>query len=283
VTTGADGTSAPPELAARAWALFRELLRYLDARTCRHDFILRYFGDEREVLGGCGHCDICVGLDADAEADGDDRAREGTARTVRMALSAVARARQRAGMVAVAEMLRGVDSEKTRRFGFTELSTFGLLRERAQPWVMDLLRALLAAGWIDLTPSEHPVPLLTPAGAEVMRGQGPVRFALPPERDPRGKKRASDRPAAKASGPGVESLDGPTRERFERLRAHRAQVARARGVPAYVVAFDRTLLDMAMRPPRSHAELLDVYGMGPARVEQYGDGFLEVMREGTRG
>src|ERR1019366_3128825 len=69
VTTGTDGAAAPPELAAKAWGLFRELLRYLDARTCRHDFILRYFGDEQELLGGCGHCDICVGLD---ERDADD-------------------------------------------------------------------------------------------------------------------------------------------------------------------------------------------------------------------
>jgi hypothetical protein len=39
-----------PVLAARAWSLFRELLRYLDARTCRHDFVLRYFGDEQETI-----------------------------------------------------------------------------------------------------------------------------------------------------------------------------------------------------------------------------------------
>ena len=179
-------------------------------------------------------------------------------------------------------MLRGVDSERTRRFGFTELTTFGLLRERSPAWVMDLLRALLAAGWIDLTATEHPVPLLTRAGGEVMRGSGAVRFVLPPEREARARKRASTRteasPAARGAKPAVESLDVPTRDRFERLRAHRAQVARAKGVPAYVVAMDRTLLEMAARTPRSHAELLDVFGMGPARVEQYGDGFLEVLR-----
>jgi ATP-dependent DNA helicase RecQ len=289
VTTGMDGTPAPAEVAARAWGLFRELLRYLDARTCRHDFILRYFGDEQELLGGCGHCDICVGLDERDADDGDDAEREETTRLVRMALSGVARARQRAGMLAVAEMLRGVDSERTRRFGFTELTTFGLLRDRSPSWVLDLLRALLAAGWIDLTPTDHPVPLLTRAGGEVMRASESVRFALPEEREDRARKRAAPAEprggaasSARASGsraakPAIESLDGPTRDRFERLRTHRAQVARAKGVPAYVVAMDRTLLEMASRSPRSHAELLDVFGMGPARVEQYGDGFLQVL------
>jgi len=277
VTTGTDGSPAPPELAARAWALFRELLSYLDARTCRHDFILRYFGDEGELLGGCGHCDICAALDDAAPAPATEGEREETARVVRIALSAVARARQRAGLVAVAGMLSGVDDERTRRFGFTELSTFGLLRDRPQPWVLDLLRGLLAAGWIDLTPTEHPVPVLTPGGAEVMRSKGPVRFVTPRQRvAPRGAVRAAAPPRAPALA--LDTLDSTARDRFERLRSHRAQIARSRGVPAYVVALDRTLIEMATRAPRSHAELLGVFGMGPARVESYGDGFLEVLR-----
>jgi ATP-dependent DNA helicase RecQ len=282
VTTGTDGAAASPELAAKAWALFRELLLYLDARTCRHDFILRYFGDEQELLGGCGHCDVCAAVDqGSGEEEGDGIDPQATATVVRMALSAVARARQRAGLGAVAEMLRGVDGERTRRFGFTELSTFGLLRERSPGWVADLMRGLLAAGWIDLTPTEHPVPLLTRAGVEAMKATGPLRFALPVERTPRRSTRAAvsgGSSASKSSGKALEALDAQSRDRFEKLRAHRAQMAKARGVPAYVVALDRTLIEMAARAPRSRAELLDLFGMGPARVEAYGDGFLDALR-----
>ncbi len=279
VTTGTDGSPAPAELAARAWALFRELLSYLDARTCRHDFILRYFGDERELLGGCGHCDICAALDDAAPVAASESERDDTAKVVRIALSAVARARQRAGLVAVADMLGGVDDERSRRFGFTELSTFGLLKGKGQSWLLDLLRGLLAAGWIDLTPTDHPVPLLTAAGAEVMRGAGPVRFATPRLRaSPRAGARPALAPSSRMPAAALESLDSTARDRFERLRSHRAQIARSRGVPAYVVALDRTLIEMATSAPRSHAELLDVFGMGPARVESYGDGFLEVLR-----
>jgi ATP-dependent DNA helicase RecQ len=55
-------------------------------------------------------------------------------------------------------------------------------------------------------------------------------------------------------------------------------VSRTRGVPAYVVAFDRTLVEMAAHRPRSRDELLAIYGMGPARVDSYGEGFLDVLR-----
>jgi ATP-dependent DNA helicase RecQ len=276
-TTGTDGVSAPPEMAARAWSLFRELLAYLDARTCRHDFILRYFGDEREVLGGCGHCDVCAALDEASEAS--DAERDAAAKVVRMALSAVARARQRAGMGAIAEMLAGTDTERTRRFGFTELSTFGLLKGHPPAWILALLRALLAAGWIDLTPNDHPVPLITPAGVDVMRGSGAVRFTLPPVRSRSRARQAPKDAAAPRQGPSLASLDAHGQARFEKLRTRRASMARDRGVPAYVVAHDRTLVEMAARAPRSHAELLQVFGMGPARVESYGDDFLAVLRD----
>ncbi len=268
VQSGVDGTQVDPVLAARAWALFRELLRYLDARSCRHDFVLRYFGDEQELLGGCGHCDICQSID---DGEEESAVSEETTLVVRKALSGVARADRRAGIVAIAEMLRGVDSEKTRRFGFTSLSTFGLLKDRSEAWVVALLRAMLAAGWIDLTPTEHPVPFVTKAGGAVMRAESPARISLPAEPRPAGRRRE------RRSSREAPDLDERAKPLFERLRAHRAEVARARGVPAYVVALDRTLVEMASLRPTTQDELLGIHGMGPARAEQYGEGFLRVL------
>lgn len=284
VTMGSEGSAADPVLAARAWGLFRELLRYLDARTCRHDFVLRYFGDEQETLGGCGHCDVCLALDG---ASGDDAsaataASEEATLIVRKALSAVARAQKRAGLVAISEMLKGVDSEKTRKFGFTGLSTFGLLRERSPEWIVALLRALLAAGWIDLTTSDHPVPYLTRAGAEVMKGEAPAKILLPsePRAHSRGGRSRSRSSSSSSSTPrAAPVLDQAAQPIFERLRAHRAEIAKSRGVPAYVVALDRTLVEMAQVRPKTTDQLLMLHGMGPARAEQYGEGFLRVLSE----
>ncbi len=260
---GGDGP-APREVAARQWGLFRELLRYLDAGTCRHDFILRYFGDEQEVLGGCGHCDVCTESDERGEVD---ELSEEDALVVKKALAGVARARGRGGLVAVAEMLRGERSDRVERFGFDQLSTFGLLKERPQSWVLALLRGMLAAGFIDLTATDHPVPILTADGGRVMRGEARARFRLPKE------TRKRDRPtrdrATKVEGGGA---------LFEALRAARAELAKLRKVPPYVVAHDSTLVAMAEVRPRDAAAMLTVPGMGPYRVEAYGPAFLEVIR-----
>ena len=276
VTSSSDGGAADPALAQRAWDLFRDLLRYLDARSCRHDFVLRYFGDENEVLGGCGHCDVCLELDG---ADATDEAarrdeNEETILLVKKALSAVARAQRRGGMTAIAEMLRGVTTDKTERMGFTKLTTFGLMKDRSHEWILAFLRALLAAGWIDLTPTEYPMPFLTKAGGAVMMGQQPARIVLPTEpRAPKSRRHRSTDPKRLEAI----ALDAESQSLFDKLRARRAEIARENKLPAYVICHDRTLADMAHKKPRTREGLLEVHGMGPSRVENYGGKFLEIL------
>jgi ATP-dependent DNA helicase RecQ len=284
---GEGGGAAPPATVARAWGLFRELLRYLDARSCRHDFVLRYFGDEHEVLGGCGHCDVCEAIEEERAQGEEGRSgapSEETTLIVRKALSGVARAGRRAGLGAICDMLRGQKNERLRRFGFDELSTFGLLADRSQAWVMAVLRGLLAAGWIDLTPSEHPVPFLTVHGTSVMKGLAPAHFSLPPQRradGPRGKGAPGGKAEAKKTKSELDELSPETRRvlepAFERLRACRAALARELGLPAYVVAHDKTLLDVAVRRPRTLDELARVKGFGAQRAERYGPKFLATL------
>ena len=67
-------------------------------------------------------------------------------------------------------------------------------------------------------------------------------------------------------------------EVFEELRALRKQLADAQSVPAYIVFNDGTLRAMADRLPMTASELLDVPGVGPAKLERYGDAFLELLR-----
>jgi ATP-dependent DNA helicase RecQ len=72
-------------------------------------------------------------------------------------------------------------------------------------------------------------------------------------------------------GPGDEGL-------FGALRALRSEIARADRVPSYVVFPDRTLAELAVRRPRSLAALAEVRGVGPAKLDKYGERFLTVIR-----
>jgi len=253
------------------WRLFLDLMRYVEAGSCRHDFILRYFGDEQETLGGCGHCDVCERF----EERGTGAARsasEADALLVRKALAGVARNQGRAGLTAVSEMLHGTDNERLRRLGLTELSTHGLLKEQPRRWVLALLRRLVTAGLVDLSANEFPIPYLTALGVTTMKGEEPVRVLVPPQDAGGARPRKNE-----CQRPEREPPDNVDAALFENLRATRLDIARAKGVPAYVVCHDRTLLEIAAYKPTSMEALADIYGMGPARIENYGESFLETV------
>ena len=72
-------------------------------------------------------------------------------------------------------------------------------------------------------------------------------------------------------------------ELLERLKAVRMRLAKARNVPPYIICSDRTLTDMIRRMPMTREALLDVYGMGTVKVRDYGDAFLQVIRNHTGG
>jgi ATP-dependent DNA helicase RecQ len=106
---------------------------------------------------------------------------------------------------------------------------------------------------------------------------------LAPARRGRGRRRATA-PAAAAARPARASRlalfsDELADELFQRLRALRKRLADERGIPAYAVFGDVTLLEMVRRRPRTPAELLGIPGVGEKKLAQYGEVFLKLLDE----
>lgn len=269
-----DGGTVAPDVVQHKWNLYLELLQWAHGGSCRHDAILRYFGDEAETLDGCGRCDVCQELVGHDEHSDEERTE-----LVRKVLSAVARVSGRFGMRAAVNLLRGVKDERLRRSGLDETKTFGILAEHSDEWLMRVLGRCVTAGWVGFRGDDRPLVLLTAPGREVMKGDRPARVLLPAPgavRSPTGRSRSARRPAEDQ-----QPLDEVGHRLFEALRAWRQETARSQGVPAYVVAHDRTLREVAMARPRNDAELALVWGLGPAKREKFGEGMLTVVRETT--
>ncbi|HET7542745.1 MAG TPA: ATP-dependent DNA helicase RecQ [Polyangiaceae bacterium] len=96
------------------------------------------------------------------------------------------------------------------------------------------------------------------------------------------EERAQARAARKRdrldSSPSAAVLD-PDLSLFDRLRGLRKEIARERGVPPYVVFSDATLLAMASARPKTHAQMLSISGVGPTKLEHYGERFLKLLAE----
>ncbi len=268
---GEDGAPMDPRIVEHKWELFLELLRFAQGGSCRHQAILRYFGEQPEHAEPCGRCDQCAALD---DADAPDP--EHVTLVVRKALSGVARLRGRFGLRTAIALVRGVVDPRLEREGLDRLSTFGVLKEASEPWLLRLYQRMVTAGWVSFAGGDRPVALLTEEGREVMLGQRPARLRLPPSAAAPGGEPARRR----APGPALATPDWtPACEaRFQALRACRQRLAQAARVPPYVVAHDRTLRDIALQNPATLEALSQAHGMGPARMARHGAALLEALR-----
>ncbi|MGH7424880.1 MAG: 3'-5' exonuclease, partial [Candidatus Methylomirabilales bacterium] len=65
---------------------------------------------------------------------------------------------------------------------------------------------------------------------------------------------------------------------FGALKQWRLMQARDRGVSAFVILYDRTLLEIVDRRPQTLTELQAVPGIGPAKVARYGEEILSIVK-----
>ena len=63
-----------------------------------------------------------------------------------------------------------------------------------------------------------------------------------------------------------------------RLKALRLKLAKSRGVAAYIIFSDRTLIDMANRVPLTKWDFGEVSGVGEAKQEKFGAVFLAEIK-----
>ncbi|MBT5416237.1 MAG: DNA helicase RecQ [Rhodospirillaceae bacterium] len=233
------------------------LVAYCEAAECRRRTLLRYFGEESAP---CGNCDAC--LDPVATEDGTEAAQ--------LALAAMRGTGNRFGMAHVVHVLRGADNEKTRKFGHERLPVFARGAERSDREWRAILRQMVAAGLIGIDIAGHGGLHPTAAGEALLAGEGEFRYR-PDRKREKGRKLAK---AAEAAG-----LDREGEGLLDRLKSLRLDLAKERGVPAYVVFSDRSLIDMAARRPSDAAAFAEVYGVGAAKQRDFSEIFLAAIAE----
>jgi ATP-dependent DNA helicase RecQ len=235
------------------------LLAWCETVACRRALLLRYFSEE---AGACGNCDTC--LDPPELWDGTVAAQK--------AMSAALRTGQRFGAGHLIDVLRGKATEKVQQFGHADLPTFGAGAELDEAGWRSVFRQLLAAGLLQADAQAYGALRLMDAARPVLKGEAALSLRKQVKRV-RGKKSA---PATRRSGAEVPlaAADAPL---FDALRAWRAGLAREQGVPAYVILHDKTLRELAVRRPVSATDLLDIPGIGQAKVDRYGEALLRLL------
>lgn len=245
----------------------REMARFASTHRCRHAALVEHFG-QAWTKESCGNCDCCNG-------DAAEAAHPDSTVIAQKLLSCVARLNEGYGARYVIAVLRGqtVDVQPAH----CGLSTFGLLAEHPARVLGGWIDECLGQGLLVRSDDAFPVLRLTPDGWSVMRGTRAAFLSAPPA--PRARRARSERIRAHRTRAEDGGLTDETKSLFEALRRTRMAVAKARGVPAYVVLHDATLLAIARMRPRTVEELAEVPGFGEAKLRQLGEVILRTVEE----
>ena len=241
-----------------ARAQLRKMSHYGESAGCRRAELLDYFG-ETFPLDNCGACDNC--LEPRETYDGTLAAQK--------FLSCVYRIRQASrlgcGANHVIEVLTGADTDKIRRWGHDQLSTYGIGKELGRPQWASVGRELMRLGYLAQSEGEYPTLELTAEGVEVLRSRAPIQLT-----------KALDLPKARrvVRREGEIACDEIL---FDRLRILRKQLADERKVPAYVIFGDATLRQMAREYPDQEGRMEGIFGMGEKKRAEFGSAFASAI------
>jgi ATP-dependent DNA helicase RecQ len=262
-----DNGEAPEERKRLERQKLDALLGYCESTTCRHQTVLRYFGEEHS--GNCGACDNC--LEPVDTWDATEAAQ--------MALSCVYRTGQRFGVVHLIDVLLGKVTAKVEQFHHQQLSTFGIGTAWSQTQWSSVYRQLVASGLLESDSEAYGGLKLSAAARPILRGEQSVwlrRDADPVVQKAKRKAERTER-TAKAREPFAGANDDPL---WLALKAKRLALAREQGVPPYVIFHDSTLLEILNQRPATLDEMAQVSGVGQAKLARYGEEFLTVLKVG---
>jgi ATP-dependent DNA helicase RecQ len=268
-----------------------EMVDYCRTPECRRQTILGYFGDFEDLPARRLCCDNCdsppsakpvpeagarpaprAGIGVPLNIDGGD---------VHALLQGMDALYPKVGKARLNKILRGANSKDVQRFRDDDHPLLGVLRGANEKSVEDFLSALIAAGFLHQADEEaYYIVSVSVAGREAWQNKLPVAVDSPLSKARRvagasgGAKGASTAGAPKFGGAFENEAD---EELFEKLRDWRRGEASAAGLPGYCVLADRTLGEIAVARPTSRDELAGVHGMGPMKIEKYGEAILEVL------
>jgi ATP-dependent DNA helicase RecQ len=243
------------------------LVGLAETANCRRARLLGYFG-EHPKADKCGNCDNCLS---------PPRLRDGKVIAQKL-LSCAYRTGQRFGAMHLIDVLIGRLTERVKQFGHDKISVFGIGREHNEKQWRAVIRQLVALDHLQPDTEAFGALKLTDSARGVLKGETEVMLR---EENPGSRLRAS---RTKSRRGDISSLPAGRGEAGDptllgALRAWRSQIARTRGVPAYVVLHDSTIDGIATARPRTLEQLRGIPGIGDKKLEHYGEELIALVKE----
>ncbi|MCX6376667.1 MAG: ATP-dependent DNA helicase, partial [Armatimonadetes bacterium] len=151
-----------------------QMIAYAESNSCRRRILLAHFGDRgsAEALDCCDNC-----RPAEAAATGD--AEGAYSQVALIILDTLSTLPREIGRDKLAGLLKGSQSQRVREFGYHRHANYGKLAQFRLEEVKDLIRQLIAGGYIKPVGGNLPVLRLSPQGASAVKARNAISLRLP--------------------------------------------------------------------------------------------------------
>lgn len=254
-----ENTEPNPQLTPEQNEMFRQreeerlkhMIFYCRTSDCLRNYMLRYFGDEAE--DNCGKCSNCLTKFETADVTIE----------AQKILSCIIRTGQKFGATIISDVLRGKTNNRITSFGLDRQSTFGIMKDSKPTEIRYIIEKLEEQGYIISVGAGKPILRVTEMSYPVLKGKAKVNV----------KKTVRIKTKEKTVEETVNiSL-------FDTLKQIRYEIASKKGVPAFLIFSDASLMDMCRKLPVTPEEFLSVNGVGDNKLKQYGDHFISTIAE----
>ena len=250
------------------------LLALAETTACRRAVLLDYFSEPQPAGYRCMNCDNC----------NDPPEMWDATKPAQMFLSAAVRTGQFFGAAHLIDVLRGSKSEKVLARGHDSLPVHGIgAAYEADVW-RSLIRQLVARGALFADAEAYGALKLTESARPILRGEQILTLRRIATKAEQRGARTRDRAGAlrkvggaKTGNPIIVDMTADARGRFAALKAWRTAQASSAGIPAYMIFSDTALRGIAERAPATNLQLLEVSGVGDAKLARYGESILELL------
>ena len=253
---------SPEELATvkeRDMQRLQSMERYCYTTECLRNYILKYFGEKPEKpCGDCGNC-----LHTFETLDMTDAAKQ--------IINCVYESRQRFGKTIIIDTVAGAKTARLAEIGAVNYKSYGVLASTNKKLIRRLVEQMVAEGYLRV--GDYQVVKL----GNFQALKDPETTVMVKITDDDKLPQRAEKPKKKTNG--KDALTAAGFRLFDKFRELRLQIAREENMPPYIIFSDKTLIDMAVKMPRSKSEMLEVSGVGENKYGKYGERFLRVIEE----
>ena len=268
----------------KAELLLQGMVNFATTKNCRRKALLSYFGEiynpeqnENTAKDCC--CDIC--------SRGQPELHDVTIPMQKL-MSCIIRTNQRFGAMYVIEVLLGSKTKRIIENRHDKLSTWGIGKDFSKEEWLELVDLLICENYLRKS-GEYNILEITETGKKILASRAEVKLPFTktaihgfPKKSAGYKNDYQDGMfvAAKRITPEKPALNDEIADKItESLKNWRKRKADDLNIPPFMIFGDKTLLDLAAKKPSNKNELLNVYGIGKAKSEEFGRAVLQIISD----